>query len=49
MPGLAEEIKKNVNRPVPELLPIADDTDVVEVKSGNGSIVMNAARRRSPR
>ncbi len=30
MPGLAEEIKKKVNRPVPEL-PIAEDTDVVEV------------------
>ncbi len=27
MPGLAEEIKKNVNRPVPEL-PIAEDTEV---------------------
>jgi ribonucleoside-diphosphate reductase alpha chain len=35
MPGLAEEIKKNVNRPVPELA-IAEDTDVVELKSGNG-------------
>jgi len=36
MPGLAEEIKKNVNRPVPEL-PIAEDTDVVPVKSSNGN------------
>jgi len=35
MPGLAEEIKKKVNRPVREL-PIADDTDVLEVKSENG-------------
>jgi ribonucleoside-diphosphate reductase alpha chain len=35
MPGLAEEIKKNVNRPVPELA-IAEDTDVVELKTGNG-------------
>ena len=34
MPGLAEEIKKNVNRPVPELLPMADDNDVVLVKAG---------------
>jgi ribonucleoside-diphosphate reductase alpha chain len=33
MPGLAEEIKKNVNRPVPEL-PIADDTDVIQIKAG---------------
>jgi ribonucleoside-diphosphate reductase alpha chain len=30
IPGLAEEIKKKVNRPVPEL-PIADDTEVIEV------------------
>jgi ribonucleoside-diphosphate reductase alpha chain len=28
MPGLAEEIKKNVNRPVPELLPLAEENDV---------------------
>jgi ribonucleoside-diphosphate reductase alpha chain len=35
MPGLLEELKKKVNRPVPEL-PIADDTDLLEVKSGNG-------------
>jgi ribonucleoside-diphosphate reductase alpha chain len=32
MPGLLEEIKKKVNRPVPEL-PISDDTDVIEAKS----------------
>jgi ribonucleoside-diphosphate reductase alpha chain len=36
MPGLAEEIKKKVNRPVREL-PMAEDTDVVEVKGGNGN------------
>jgi ribonucleoside-diphosphate reductase alpha chain len=36
MPGLAEEIKKKVNRPVPEL-PIAEDnTDILPKKSGNG-------------
>jgi ribonucleoside-diphosphate reductase alpha chain len=35
MPGLLEEEKKRVNRPVREL-PIADDTDVLEVKSENG-------------
>ena len=28
MPGLAEEIKKNVNRPVPEL-PMAEENDLV--------------------
>ena len=36
MPGLLEEIKKKVNRPVPEL-PMAEDNDVLEVKSGNGN------------
>ena len=36
MPGLAEEIKKHINRPVPEL-PISEDNDVVEVKAGNGN------------
>jgi ribonucleoside-diphosphate reductase alpha chain len=35
MPGLLEEVKKKVNRPVPELA-IAEDTDVIEVKTGNG-------------
>jgi len=36
MPGLQEEIEKQVNRPVPEL-PIADDnSDIVEVKPGYG-------------
>jgi ribonucleoside-diphosphate reductase alpha chain len=32
MPGLLEEVKKKVNRPVPEL-PIAEDTDLLEVNS----------------
>jgi ribonucleoside-diphosphate reductase alpha chain len=36
IPGLLEEVKKKVNRPVPEL-PIAEDTEVLEVKSGNGN------------
>jgi ribonucleoside-diphosphate reductase alpha chain len=36
IPGLVEELKKKVNRPVPEL-PIADDADVVELKSGKSS------------
>jgi ribonucleoside-diphosphate reductase alpha chain len=34
MPGLVEEIKKKVNRPVPELLPMSDDTEIIELKSG---------------
>ncbi|MGH7939438.1 MAG: vitamin B12-dependent ribonucleotide reductase [Limisphaerales bacterium] len=37
MPGLLEEVKKKIDRPVPEL-PIAEDTETVEVKSnGNGN------------
>ncbi len=35
MPGLAEEIKKNVNRPVADL-PLAEDTDVVPLQAANG-------------
>jgi ribonucleoside-diphosphate reductase alpha chain len=43
MPGLAEELKKTVNRPVPELLPIAEEnTDIVEIKPGS---VRKFARR----
>jgi ribonucleoside-diphosphate reductase alpha chain len=33
MPGLLEEVKKKVNRPVPEL-PLSEDTDVVDLKPG---------------
>jgi ribonucleoside-diphosphate reductase alpha chain len=36
MPGLLEEMKKKINRPVPEL-PIAEDNDVLELKSENGN------------
>jgi ribonucleoside-diphosphate reductase alpha chain len=36
MPGLLEEEKKNVNRPVPEL-PISEDTDILDMhETGNG-------------
>jgi ribonucleoside-diphosphate reductase alpha chain len=35
IPGLIEELKKRVNRPVSDL-PIAEDNDVVPTKSGNG-------------
>ena len=35
MPGLAEEIKKKVNRPVPELA-ISSDTDIIELPPGAG-------------
>ncbi len=37
MPGLLEEVKKKVNRPVPEL-PLAEDTDLLDLKEEeNGS------------
>ena len=37
MPGLLEEVKKKVNRPVPEL-PLSEDTDVLEMPHhGNGN------------
>jgi ribonucleoside-diphosphate reductase alpha chain len=36
MPGLLDEVKKKINRPVPEL-PLSEDTDVLDVKSGNGN------------
>lgn len=36
IPGLIEEIKKKVNRPVPDL-PLADDTEVLEVRAATGS------------
>jgi ribonucleoside-diphosphate reductase alpha chain len=37
IPGLQEAVKKQVNRPVPEL-PLADDTEILEIKeNGNGN------------
>jgi ribonucleoside-diphosphate reductase alpha chain len=33
MPGLAEEIKKKMNRPVPELLAVSEDTDIIDIKN----------------
>jgi ribonucleoside-diphosphate reductase alpha chain len=41
MPGLLDEIKKNVNRPVPEL-PISDETEILiqpaaRASGGNGN------------
>ncbi len=37
MPGLMEEVKKKINRPVPEL-PLSEDSDILDVEqpSGNG-------------
>ena len=38
IPGLLEEVKKKVNRPVPEL-PLAEDTDIFDLETtthGNG-------------
>ena len=37
IPGLAEEIKKKVNRPVPELLAVVEDTEIIDLKSGSGT------------
>ncbi len=36
MPGLIDELKKKVNRPVPDL-PLSEDTDVIALKSGTDS------------
>jgi ribonucleoside-diphosphate reductase alpha chain len=36
MPGLLEEVKKQINRPVPEL-PLSEDTEVVDLQSGSGN------------
>jgi ribonucleoside-diphosphate reductase alpha chain len=36
IPGLLEELKKRINRPVPELSITGDDTDVLEKKGKNG-------------
>jgi ribonucleoside-diphosphate reductase alpha chain len=49
IPGLIDELKKKVNRPVPELPISSDDTDVVDVKAskesnGNGHSHSPAAR-----
>jgi ribonucleoside-diphosphate reductase alpha chain len=38
MPGLLEEEKKNLNRPVPGLLAISDDTDVLPAKSAKAAL-----------
>ncbi|HEX4342645.1 MAG TPA: vitamin B12-dependent ribonucleotide reductase, partial [Verrucomicrobiae bacterium] len=43
MPGLVEEMKKQINRPVPELA-IAEDTDVLDVSAGKGNGHARAAR-----
>jgi len=36
MPGLLEELKKKINRPVPEL-PLAEETEFLEIKAGQTS------------
>ncbi|HZR16194.1 MAG TPA: vitamin B12-dependent ribonucleotide reductase [Verrucomicrobiae bacterium] len=33
MPGLLEELKKKINRPVPDL-PLAEETEILDIKSG---------------
>jgi ribosomal protein L37AE/L43A len=44
MPGLMEELKKKLNRPVRELQ-IAEDTDVVDVKPGGQGGPVSAGDR----
>jgi ribonucleoside-diphosphate reductase alpha chain len=49
IPGLLEEVKKKIDRPVPEL-PIAEDNDTIEVKgngNGNGNGHGNGHSRRA--
>src|SRR3954469_23852555 len=36
IPGLLEEVKKKVNRPVPEL-PLSEETEIIALKSANNS------------
>jgi ribonucleoside-diphosphate reductase alpha chain len=48
MPGLLEEEKKKVNRPVPELA-LSEDTDVLELKSENGNGHVQSAAPRGTR
>jgi len=45
MPGLLEEVKKQINRPVTEL-PLAEDTEIMELRpsDGNGHKNGNGAR-----
>jgi len=46
MPGLLEELKKKINRPVPEL-PISEDTDVFDIAEtvGNGNGHQHAGKK----
>ena len=46
MPGLLEEMKKVVNRPVPEL-PISDDTSVLNLPPISGTAVRPQSNRRT--
>jgi len=48
MPGLMEEVKKKVNRPVPELA-LAEDTEVLDLDPGNGNGRHPAAVSPAPR
>ncbi|MDB6019739.1 MAG: nrdJ [Pedosphaera sp.] len=47
MPGLLEEVKKQINRPVPEL-PISEDTDLMELKpagTNGGHKIVSTVRK----
>jgi len=47
IPGLLEEVKKKVNRPVPEL-PISEDTEILDVESGGTNGNGNGHRTPKP-
>jgi ribonucleoside-diphosphate reductase alpha chain len=44
IPGLLEEVKKKINRPVPEL-PISEDTDILDVATTEGNGHKNGGAR----
>jgi ribonucleoside-diphosphate reductase alpha chain len=48
MPGLLEEIRKRVDRPVPGLLPLSDDTDVLVKADGTNGGGKSAAKPAEP-
>ena len=48
MPGLLEEVKKKVNRPVPDL-PLSEDTEIIwKCNAGNGNGNGHERRAREP-
>jgi ribonucleoside-diphosphate reductase alpha chain len=48
MPGLLEEIRRRVDRPVPGLLPLSDDTDVMLKENGHNGGGNGGAKTHEP-